>query len=232
MIKVFDYEFPRIQIVRGIPAAGKSTLIEAWKQQVRSHIYGKPYHPGHPKGHNEDFMVVCAMSDWFCRNGGGSFAYSRTNEGAAYAYAFRKAVAAVIGRTELVVIDQTNLRVVDMAPYVMLANAYGYSWGVTTVCAHPKAAHYKALQRHNRDVAEGRTLQGTESLPLRYFNNLYQLQFEQECDFPVPYQGRHEKVYVTKACIECGSTVLDMEMLPVSDTPYYCADCELVEGTL
>jgi predicted kinase len=212
---------PALLIMRGSAAAGKSTLVEHWRAAIAAEVYVHPYHPAHPKRHNEDFMVVCAMADFVCRQSGGHFEYKQMWEEEAYAYCFRKAVAAVVARTEIVVIDQTNILLEKVSPYVALGEAFGYDVHICNVEVHPEAAYERA---------KSRILAGDKRppLPLTYFENLARIKDFEEQRFPARYHKLCEKWYAVPACIDCGKPADDDTAHLYTNSPMRCSLCKVM----
>jgi len=102
-----------VTILRGVSGSGKST-------------YAKSV-PG----------VVCSADDFFMVRG--VYRFDPLRLGEAHAACLRKFVSLVTRRTS-VVVDNTNIRVLEMAPYVAVALAYGARVKIVTVICDPLVA--------------------------------------------------------------------------------------------
>jgi predicted kinase len=88
-------------VLRGIPGSGKSTLTKT---------FGK--------------ATVCSADNAFMKDG--EYKFDISELGNAHASCLRAFIEACQRQEELVVVDNTNTMVVEMAPYVSVAMAYGY----------------------------------------------------------------------------------------------------------
>jgi predicted kinase len=96
-------------ILRGLPGAGKST----WAKK------------------NAPKAVVCSADDFFMRDG--AYIFNPYLLPRAHGACLRKFVDCVQLSEELVVVDNTNIYVCHLAPYISLAEAYGYEVEVRTL---------------------------------------------------------------------------------------------------
>lgn len=108
----------RVIILRGISGSGKST--------VREEQYG-----------NEAYV----SSDDFFVNRLGVYEYVREDQGAAHNWCLREFLEYMSeGRAPCVVVDNTNIRASEIAPYYAVAECYGYEPEVVTLIVHPDTA--------------------------------------------------------------------------------------------
>jgi predicted kinase len=68
--------------------------------------------------------VKLSADDYFMVDG--KYVFSPISIGEAHAQCLRKFVGALIACEEDIIVDNTNLKPIDMAPYVRLAEAFGY----------------------------------------------------------------------------------------------------------
>ncbi len=94
-------------ILRGLSGAGKTT----WQRIHRPRV------------------VICTTEAFF-KPGDRTLQFSHAS-----AACFKAAIQAVESGTPSIIIDNTNTSVAEVAPYVALAEAFGYSWSVLTIHA-------------------------------------------------------------------------------------------------
>ena len=109
----------KVTIMRGVPGSGKSRYVATKCPEA----------------------VVCSADSFFMKpNDAGELVYqfnpAQLGEAHDSCFAiFRR--ACVVGRSEIVV-DNTNTRLFEMSPYVMLARSYGYALRIVHVVADPE----------------------------------------------------------------------------------------------
>lgn len=69
--------------------------------------------------------VICS-ADHFFTAADGTYRFDPAGLGYAHSFCFRDAVEAVQDKCRVVVVDNTNTTLVEIAPYVALGRAYGY----------------------------------------------------------------------------------------------------------
>jgi len=134
-----------VKILRGIPGAGKSTY-------QKSHM---------PKA------LVCSADHYFM-DAQGQYKFDGRKLGDAHSECLLKFQNALQNRVGQVVVDNTNIYAIDVAPYYALAVAYGYKVTVVTIHVSP-------------DVATRRQLHGVDDTRVRA---MYDALNEQNSHFP------------------------------------------------
>lgn len=99
----------RVVLPVGIPGSGKSTL--AQKMAGLADATGQTH-------------VICSTDDFFVEGGVYKFNPGKLME--YHARNFQKFALALANRTDLVIVDNTNLRAEHREPYILLAKALGY----------------------------------------------------------------------------------------------------------
>ncbi len=117
---------PKMVIERGASGSGKSTHA---KSLIASNW-----------GDGDTTPQIISADDFFMRRGVYNFDPSLLSE--AHGSCIRKAVAGIMRRADLV-IDNTNCRVSEIAPYYALGDAYDYE--VEIVCHMPNPITYDGL---------------------------------------------------------------------------------------
>lgn len=103
----------KVKIMRGISGAGKSTYI---------------------KNHFPAGLVFSADHFWIDENGKYNFDLRRLGE--AHAWCLRKFILECKENTDpnaVIVVDNTNTSIAELAPYVAVANAYGHDVEVISI---------------------------------------------------------------------------------------------------
>lgn len=111
----------RVIILRGLPGSGKSTL------QKRDY----------------PDAVVASADQFFLVDGEYRFDPARIPE--AHGACFRTVIGALQAGEPLVVVDNAAIRAVEIAPYVLLAQAYGYDAEIITLRCDPAVAAARNL---------------------------------------------------------------------------------------
>ena len=125
----------RVYINRGIPGSGKSN---------RAHWLTRDM-PG---------AVICSADDYFTAPGGTYF-YLPECVGLAHAICLLKYVRALENPTvPLIVVDNTNITAVEIAPYYALAEAYGAEAEIVTVDCNPIVAYSRNIHGVPQETIE------------------------------------------------------------------------------
>jgi hypothetical protein len=103
----------RVVILRGIPGSGKTMLAHRYARKHRD-------------------TVVCSADDLFYDETD-VYAFDPARIGEAHGECFLSVLAALRHGTERIVVDNTNTTAVEIAPYVLAAQAYGYDHEVWTI---------------------------------------------------------------------------------------------------
>ena len=110
----------KVKIMRGIPGSGKSTYVRK----------------------NFRHALVCSADDFFMEEGQYKFDPSKLSQ--AHGACLRKFVDGLVQNANNtwpypeIVVDNTNTRLIEVAPYAALALAYGYELEITTILSLPK----------------------------------------------------------------------------------------------
>ncbi len=115
----------RVVILRGIPGAGKST----YAKKLRA-----------PTG----VVEIVSADDYFSRDDG-VYRFVAHQLPAAHARCLLAFHEAIRDGVALVVVDNTNVTAVEIAPYYALALAYDYECEIVTIPCHPHTAHGRCV---------------------------------------------------------------------------------------
>lgn len=114
------------EILRGLPGSGKSHYAKTQQQKCPSAI------------------IICA-DDYRINKETGKYEHKPEEDSAIHSMCFRRAVDLVVKEHNHIIIDNTNLRAIDIAPYHRLATAYNY-WTIIRWFQTP----FDVCLRHNQ----------------------------------------------------------------------------------
>jgi len=112
-------------VLQGIPGSGKSTLAAKLVEEAQR------------AGHS---TAVVSADHYFVKLGNGTFRFMPERLGEAHGECFRNFLGAVVEDTNLIIVDNCNVRAVDCAAYVAAANAFGYKAQILRVLCDPDIA--------------------------------------------------------------------------------------------
>jgi predicted kinase len=126
----------KVFVYCGLPGAGKSTLI----------------------GKRHQSLTLVVSADHYFTSPAGSYVYVAAKAKEAHADCLRRFLGHVqtgniYGRCD-VVVDNTNTRVAELAPYVAVAEAYGHETTVITVDAEPHEAWKRNVHGVSLEVVQ------------------------------------------------------------------------------
>lgn len=99
----------KVICMRGISGAGKSTY--AKKLRLEAHERG-------------ELPIICSADDFFV--GPGGYKFDVNNLDAAHRWCLRSFLQYLQDRMSPVIVDNTNINIEDLAPYVAVGTALGY----------------------------------------------------------------------------------------------------------
>jgi tRNA uridine 5-carbamoylmethylation protein Kti12 len=123
----------RIVVLRGISGSGKSTVA----RQLAA---------------NEPGAIIVSADDYFETPEGYKWAADKLN--AAHGQCFRLFMAAIQADAPLIVVDNTNQTALEISPYMLAAQAYGYESAIVDVRCDPKVAAVRATHGVPESVIE------------------------------------------------------------------------------
>lgn len=133
----------KVIILRGLPGSGKST----W---VKNHC---------PNAY------VCSADHYFEKDG--EYKFNPQSLGAAHGSCMRSFIDALVEQRPLVVVDNTNVTLVEISPYFSVAQAFGYEVEIVCVDALKKFS-VKDLSERNVHGVPHKSIVAMES---RWENN-------------------------------------------------------------
>lgn len=117
----------RVIILSGPSGVGKSTYIKSFLDPLVPH--------------------KIASADDFFSLGRLDYKFDPMKLGEAHAYCFRVFIEAVQAKVDCVYVDNTNTSVTEIAPYVLGAEAYGYTPSIVTL--RPRQTHIHDIAARN-----------------------------------------------------------------------------------
>ena len=123
----------KVIILRGIPGSGKSTLgkqIQAEAQKAGGSV------------------AIVSTDQHFYELGGGTYKFDPSQIGQAHSGCFRKFIEALTAGTNLIIVDNTATSGVEVSPYRLGAEAFGYEVEIKRVMADPEVG----LERNKHGV--------------------------------------------------------------------------------
>lgn len=121
----------RVIVLRGLSGSGKSTVALQHAANV----------PG---------AIIVSSDAYFMVGGEYKFDFDKLNE--AHGSCFRAFMAAIENEAPLIIVDNTNARAVEIAPYMLAGGAYGYDCSVLTVACDPEVAAARNVHNTPRDI--------------------------------------------------------------------------------
>jgi predicted kinase len=131
-------------VLRAISGAGKSTLAH---ELARTLVV--------PTDHGEEPMryVIVSTDDAFTDDETGDYAFDASKIGFAHGQCFRRAIEA-IQRGHALIVDNTNCSVAEIAPYMLLAQAYSRPARIITLRCDVETAIERATHGATREAIE------------------------------------------------------------------------------
>jgi predicted kinase len=125
-------------ILQGIPGSGKSTFAKSLAsivQALKINVWQREYCA------DRDGDVIVVSADHFFTDDEGVYNFDPKRIGDAHAACLRKFTSKVLSERDLtIVVDNTNITNVEMAPYATLAAAFGHTCEIHTFHADPQTA--------------------------------------------------------------------------------------------
>ncbi len=128
-----------VVLMQGVSGAGKSTIA---RKLTAGHLSSR----------------IVSADDYFMRDG--VYEYDATKQGAAHGLCLRNFIGMCMTKTQLIIVDNVNARELNMAPYMAVAEAYGYDATILRVMcdvdkAHARNTHgasFEQVVRWNADI--------------------------------------------------------------------------------
>lgn len=118
----------QVKIMRGISGAGKSTY--ARKIAFEAHTQGL-------------LPMICSADDFFV--GPDGYKFNPSNLGQAHKYCMSRFLRCLMDNMSPVIVDNTNLNIEDISPYVAVGEALGYEVEIIQINTDPELAGRRNL---------------------------------------------------------------------------------------
>jgi hypothetical protein len=148
----------KVIILRGIPGAGKSRFAERY-------------------GSEEKFIV---SADRYFTTPFGEYSFDPRKLAEAHAYCFHQFLFYINpvngwSRSSIVFVDNTNINLWEISPYILAANAHGSSHEILTIHADVATAYYRQVHGVSFETLERmeRDLNKTKMLPFWNHNEVF-----------------------------------------------------------
>lgn len=113
----------KVIILRGLPGSGKSTFGKQLEREIKS---------------AGGSVAVVSADQHFYQLGGGNYKFDPNQVGAAHASCFRKFIEELTAGTDLVIVDNTSTSTMEISPYKLGADAFGYQTEIKQVVSSPE----------------------------------------------------------------------------------------------
>lgn len=107
-----------------------------------------------PKGDKRATAAYCSADMYFV-DAQGKYNFDPTKLSDAHGACMREFISSLQNETEMVVVDNTNTTAVEIAPYILVAQAYGYEVEIITVMCETDADIKACAARNSHGVPEG-----------------------------------------------------------------------------
>lgn len=107
-----------VTIMRGLPGSGKTTWAGTWRKGA----------------------FWCSADHYHVNPDTGAYEFRRENAATAHDMCLARFASAVAGGAASIVVDNTNVKVFEVAPYYRLAEAFGYDVQVVWIHCTPQQA--------------------------------------------------------------------------------------------
>lgn len=125
-----------VAVLSGVPGSGKTTEAKAYIASLKK---------GSMTGLSS---IIVSADDYFMKDG--KYEYDGREIGNAHADCFRKFIRHLAAGTDVIVVDNTNIGVEEIAPYMLGASAFGYEATLYTIMCEPGIAY----RRNTHDLQQ------------------------------------------------------------------------------
>ena len=143
----------QVKVMRGISGAGKSTLAEKLKEDALNH---------------DESVEICS-ADYYFVDDAGAYQFNGAKLGEAHQDCLSDFLVAIEDGIDLVIVDNTNINIEDMAPYVALGEMFGYNVEILQVNTPASVATARNVHGvPSKNVLRMEELLKTVKVPGRY----------------------------------------------------------------
>lgn len=127
-----------IHILSGVPGSGKSTIAN---RIACNHFKQWPEDDGLREVLAKS--IICSADDYYMKDG--VYVYDASKIGRAHATCLRKFNSLLHEKAPVIIVDNTNVEVGDIAPYYAFGEAFDYRVNIYTVICEPDIAYLRCL---------------------------------------------------------------------------------------
>lgn len=121
----------RVIILQGVSGSGKTTYARKLCRDFKS-----------------DAATLIVSADHYFTDEMGRYRFNLSKIDQAHGQCFRQFIEAVqLGVVDLVIVDNTNTRVAEIAPYMLSATSYGYAAEIHRLVCQPDVAAARGVHR-------------------------------------------------------------------------------------
>jgi predicted kinase len=113
----------KIKIMRGVSGSGKST----WAKQFAREALDR-----------KEFPLICSADEYFMIYG--NYQFDPTKLGEAHKYCLLKFMQAIKDKMNPIIVDNTNINIEDVAPYIAIGEAHNYDVEIVQIDVDYKLA--------------------------------------------------------------------------------------------
>lgn len=137
----------KVILMSGVSGSGKSTYIQ---DVILGRIREQGVTSWRSEGHGS--LAVVSADDYFVTPEG-AYLFESSKIGLAHGACFKTYIECVQAGIDIVVVDNTNTIVAEIAPYMLGAFAYGYEAEIVTLKVEPTSENIVKLSNRNRHGA-------------------------------------------------------------------------------
>ena len=154
--KFKEVSMRKVDIVSGVSGSGKTMLVGKLMLAYTNSL-GLTFDEiaKLPRTDKRATAALCS-ADLFFQGEGGSYNFDVSKLSEAHGACFKNYIDSMQNRTEYIVVDNTNTTAVEIAPYILGAQAYGYDVEIHTLLWDPSdtSALDKMFRRNRHGVSE------------------------------------------------------------------------------
>lgn len=139
-----------VLVLQGVAGAGKSTYAAQRCAEFRA---------------QGDTVAIVSADDFFTNNEQGEYRFDANDLGRAHGGCFRAFLNALARGVDVVIVDNTNTTAVEIAPYMLGAQAFGYRAEIRRIHTNHVQAHARNVHGVALATVEKQVINMAETLP-------------------------------------------------------------------
>jgi predicted ABC-type ATPase len=148
----------KVDIVSGVSGSGKTMLVGKLMLAYTQSL-GLTFDEiaRLPRSDKRATAALCS-ADLFFQGEGGSYNFDASKLSEAHGACFKSYIESMQNRTEYICVDNTNTTAEEIAPYILGAQAYGYTPEIHTIIVPPTSENVVRLSDRNRHGVSPNTI--------------------------------------------------------------------------